>query len=173
MIFHSELDKEPSPFGPKIPNPWLYGIIYLTRGLTKANFGRNQLSPVSIGFSPLFLSYTNACPQHRFRLPQGFTPTSPYPGIDRPVSGHIHVTSRTFTRRPSLLAGLLVSLWLPCNKLALPHRYTPWRVFQNAHRDVKPRFSITIRFQVLFTPCHGFFSTFPHGTSTLSVSRRI
>ena len=32
---------------------------------------------------------------------------------------------------------------------------------------------MSMRFQGLFTPCHGFFSTFPHGTRTLSVLRRI
>ena len=53
MYTRSELDKEPRDFSPCIPNPYLYRMYYLTQGLTTVNFGRNQLSPVSIGFSPL------------------------------------------------------------------------------------------------------------------------
>lgn len=30
---------------------------------------------------------------------------------------------------------------------------------------------VSTRFQVLFTPCSGFFSSFPHGTGPLSVSQ--
>ena len=56
-----ELDKEPRDFSPCIPNPYLYLAYDLAEGLTTVNFGRNQLSPVSIGFSPLIPGYENTC----------------------------------------------------------------------------------------------------------------
>ena len=102
---HSELDKRPSPFEPIIPYPYLYLSIYLASGLTTANFGRNQLLPVSIGFLPLLPSQKNACPQHLCRPPPPFTGTSPCPGVDQPVSGRIQVTQGAFTPSPSLPAG--------------------------------------------------------------------
>ena len=81
------------------------------------------------------------------------------------VSGRIHVTTGTFTPRPSLLADLSLSLRLPLDELALPRRCTPWHVIPNVrHKHFCPCRSITLRFQALLTPCHGFFSTFPHGT---------
>ena len=90
------------------------------------------------------------------------------------VSGRIHVTTGTFTPRPSLLADLSLSLRLPLDELALPRRCTPWHVIPNVrHKPVGPCRSMSMRFQALLTPCQGFFSTFPHGTCTLSVLRRI
>ena len=61
ILKHSELDKEPSRFQPKILNPYLYHFSYLAEDLTTANFDRNQLSPVSIGFSPLSPGYKSTC----------------------------------------------------------------------------------------------------------------
>ena len=48
-----ELDSEPTPFGALVLDPSLYLPNNLVRGLTAAKFGRNQLSPSSIGFLPL------------------------------------------------------------------------------------------------------------------------
>ena len=60
------------------------------------------------------------------------------------------------------------------NELTLPLRHTPWHVIPNVrHKPLGPCRSMSIRFQALLTPCQGFFSTFPHGTSMLSVLRRI
>ena len=98
---HLELDKEARDFSPCVPYPSLYHPHQLSRDLTAANFGRNQLSPDSIGFSPLLQSHTNACTQHCFRPPQGITPASPCSGVDRPVSGQIPVTSGPFRPAPS------------------------------------------------------------------------
>lgn len=59
-------------------------------------------------------------------------------------------------------------------QLALPLKCTPWHVIPNVrHKHECPCRSMSIRFQALLTPCHGFFSTFPHGTRTLSVLRRM
>lgn len=48
-----ELDSEPTPFEALVLDPSLYLPNILVRGLTAAKFGRNQLSPSSIGFLPL------------------------------------------------------------------------------------------------------------------------
>ena len=53
MLKYLELDKKLRDFSPGVSNPYLYHFNYLDPDLTKANFDRNQLSPVSIGFSPL------------------------------------------------------------------------------------------------------------------------
>ena len=58
---HSEFDGRPRDCSPKIPHQYLYHSDYLDEDLTTANFGRNQLSPVSIGFSPLHTGYKNTC----------------------------------------------------------------------------------------------------------------
>ena len=70
MLRHFELDREPRYFYPKILNPQLYHLNYLAQGLTAANFGRNQLLPDSIGFSPLAIGYKNACTQQLFGPPR-------------------------------------------------------------------------------------------------------
>ena len=67
-----ELDRKPRILLPKIFNPCLYHFNYLLQDLTTANFGRNQLLPDSIGFSPLTPNQKNACPQHLFRPPLPF-----------------------------------------------------------------------------------------------------
>jgi len=115
-----------------------------------------------------------ACPQNPCRPPRGFTRASPYPWLDRLASGLAHVTPRTFMRRPSLLAGMSLSLRMLLSGLSSPHRQTPWHVIQNERYNSEEQYpAIAIRFQVLFTPCQGFFSTFPHGTGALSDSERI
>ena len=84
------------------------------------------------------------------------------------------MTPGAFTPRSSLLASMLLSLRFPNSRLTLPLRCTPWHVILNVrHKPESPCRSISMRFQVLLTPCQGFFSTFPHGTCTLSVLRRI
>lgn len=100
-----ELNKRPRDFSPKISNPQLYNHYHLLRDQTSAYFGRNQLLPSSIGFSPLFPSHKNACPQHLFRPPRSFTSASPCSGIDRSVSGSIQVTKGRLVPLPSLPAG--------------------------------------------------------------------
>ena len=46
-------------------------------------------------------------------------------------------------------------------ELPLPLRWTPWHVIRNVwYNSVEQYQAITIRFQVLLTSCHGYFSTF-------------
>lgn len=70
------------------------------------HFERNQLLPVSLGFSPLF-------PDHPSEMilstgngpPPPFRRASACPGIDRPVSGLVPVIPGAFTPRPTLLSS--------------------------------------------------------------------
>lgn len=59
---HLELDRKASPCEPKLLNPYLYLKYLLHENMTTAIFGWNQLSPLSIGFSPLNLNQKNTCP---------------------------------------------------------------------------------------------------------------
>ena len=61
MLQHLELDSRSMSFPTLIFYPSLYNHNYLVQNLTKVNFGRNPLSPVSIGFSPLFPGQKNTC----------------------------------------------------------------------------------------------------------------
>lgn len=112
-LAHSELDRGPRDFSPKIPYPYLYRTSDLLRDLTAANFDRNLLLPGSIGISLLFPDQANACTQNRFWPPRGFTPASPCRGIDRSASSRTPVTPGAFTPRPLQAAGLSVSLRMP------------------------------------------------------------
>ena len=169
-LSHSELDKNPRDFSPCNPNPYLYHDNYLLEGLTTANFDGNQLSPLSIGFSPLHPGYENACTQHLFGPPRHFTGASPYPGVDQAVSGRIGVTAGTFIPRSSQAASCCFRYGssfadCPCHTNTLPgplfktdSTRPTWDAYQ----------TISFRFQILFTPCHGFFSAFLRSTRTLS-----
>lgn len=74
---------------PQNTYPQLYPDNHLNRDLTKANFDWNQLSVVSIGFSPLYPSHTNKQTMYRFGPPRNFTPASTCPGIDQQLSGQV------------------------------------------------------------------------------------
>ena|GEM_PF-3627907 len=92
---------------------------------------------------------------------------SPYPRLDRAVSGRNQVTKGTFIPLPSPCGcGISVSLGVRTVKpLPSPLRCTPWPVIRNERQNaLAPCLNITIRFPALLTPCYGFFSTFPHGT---------
>ena len=58
---HLEFDKEPKDFSSKIPDQSLYNSCSLAPRWTTVHFDRNQLSPLSIGFLPLFPSQKNTC----------------------------------------------------------------------------------------------------------------
>ena len=114
--------------------------------------------------------YTNACTQNRFGPPPLFTGASPYPTLDHPVSGRIHVTTWHFN---TIHLIACVKIGFPSHtsltELCLPHRYTPWHVIQNGRCTTEAaHLSITKRFHALLTLREEFFSAFPRGTSTLS-----
>lgn len=97
MMVDSEFDRTTGPFGPWLPNQYLYPAIHLRPGYAEAYFERNQLSLISISISLL-------APGHVSDLnlsistgpPSGFRQTSPCPGLDRLASGLILVTVGSF-----------------------------------------------------------------------------
>ena len=84
-----------------------------------AHFGRNQLSPNSIGFSPLVPGHTSDLNLNMVNGPPSRFPwTSPCQGLDRPVSGLIPVTRALSHPLPLQAAGDSLSLRLRCFSLA-------------------------------------------------------
>lgn len=50
--------------------------------------------------------------------------------------------------------------------LLSPLKHTPWPVIRNVRYNSEEQYhSISTRFQVLFTPCYGYFSAFHHCTA--------
>ncbi len=121
--------------------------------------------------------------QHRFGPPPPFREASTCLGIDQPASGCAPMTPGEHTPplTPRGAAGSCFRYGYSLTRLASPSNRTPWPVLQHGRwndgpsqlRDFFP-FSlhqvIAIRFQALFTPLPRYFSTFPHGTSSLSDS---
>jgi hypothetical protein len=182
-----------TPQGKPLRNPWLYTGRILPRGLTEANFGGDRLSPGPIGFSPLPRGHGRGFP-HPFGPPRRITSASPCPGVDRPASGRARVTNRSFERIPSgkTPAGFRFPYGfgvLPLNLATRAHSpahsskrtvgrdnpvvvLTRRRGFPTTGPN-PPYHTIPVRFQDLFTPCHGFFSPFGRPTSPLSASGSI
>ena len=91
----------------------LYLTNYLRSGHAATCLGRNQLTPGSINLSLLYAGHTNdlhintACGP-----PRNFRHASTCPRIDRPASGLILLTPRTFNTSSHAL--LLRTCWFPC-----------------------------------------------------------
>ncbi len=120
----------------------LYPATYLRPGRPAGRFGGNQLSPASIGLSPLARGHGSVL---HYSTPSGpprpFRAASPCPGLDRPVSGPAAAAAGPI-RTPPLArplgraAGVSVSLRLRgLNPLDSPRPRTPRLVFQNERRD--------------------------------------
>ena len=117
-----------------------------------------------------FHPYTQVIPQvfnpGGFGPPRGLTRASPCPCVDHPASGLQHATQTPYSDSVSL---------------RLPHTGYPRHAPQLAgsffkRHAVTPRKELPrlvgTRFQALFhDPSPGCFSSFPHGTSPLSVTR--
>ena len=145
----------------------------LARGCTSMHFGENQLSPRSVGISPLSTSLppvlqhwwvrASTAVQGRFTLAmdssRGF---GSHPGHLRPVQ----------TRFPCGCPALtLVNLRQGCTRRI---------ILQKArHQPMLPRGRVASgclegrSFRVYFIPLAGCFSPFPHGTSPLSVAEGV
>ena len=118
-----------------------------------------------------FHPYTQVIPQvfnpGGFGPPRGLTRASPCPCVDHPASGLQHATK-----------GALFRLGFPTappHGLTSQHTVTRRLILQKArgHPPERrlPRL-VSTRFQALFhDPSPGCFSSFPHGTSPLSVTR--
>ncbi len=91
------------------------------------------------------------------------TPPSPWPWIDRPVSGLFPETTRPIqTRFPYAYP---TRLSLPLRNNSLTH-YT--KGTQSPHKGAPTACTHTVSGSISL-PSQGFFSPFPHGTSSLSV----
>ena len=143
-------------------------------------------------FAPSPRSWEPVALEHPFAPPREFPLASSCPGEDQPVSGLTPVTSRLFRRCTSPYGCVLVAFALASwfDHLTLPQRQTPRPVFQDGQCDpdplqsvlllpaisswsifsFEPHTSVTMQFQVLFTSLAGYFSTFTHITSALSVT---
>ncbi len=119
------------------------------------------------------------------RPPAGFRPPSSYPGLDRPVSSLTAMTKDPFRSfaSPKLREfgfpppPLSQKVRLAMTAISLETERTTLEGFSSL-RNLHPipselRTSVTGWFQELFTPLPGYFSTFPHGTSILSVLMNI
>ena len=142
---NSEFGSEADAFAPWPHNQTLYLFAQLRPGCTDAHFGRNQLSPRSLGFSPLI-------PDHPrdWHLTTGIGPpccfrsTSTCPGLDHAASDLVPVISSPFRLCSSLLrvVSWLLSLWiLDCYQLSSPLKQTPCSVFRNGCHDSVTLFS--------------------------------
>ena len=134
------------------------------------HFGENQLSRSLIGLSPLPTGH-----------PPGFQPwwvrssTRSYPRFNLPMGRSLRFGSTTCDS--DALFRLAFATATP-HGLTLPHIVTRRLILQkarghftSAEADTLPRL-VGTRFQALFhDPSPGCFSSFPHGTSPLSVTR--
>src|ERR1700744_6079050 len=134
------------------------------------HFGENQLSRSLIGLSPLSTGH-----------PPGFQPwwvrssTRSYPRFNLPMDRSLRFGSTTCDS--GALFRLAFATAAP-HGLTLPHIVTRRLILQKARGHFTPVETGTLprlvgaRFQVLFhDPSPGYFSPFPHGTGSLSVTR--
>src|SRR6476659_3204148 len=135
------------------------------------HFGENQLSRSLIGLSPLPTGH-----------PPGFQPwwvrssTRSYPRFNLPMGRSLRFGSTTCDSDALFRLAFATA---PPHGLTLPHIITRRLILQKARGHfTSARRLITLprlvgtRFQVLFhDPSPGHFSSFPHGTSPLSVTR--
>ena len=116
-----------------------------------------------------FHPYTQVIPQvfnpGGFGPPRGLTRASTCPWVDHSASGLWHATQNALFR--------LAFATAPPHGLTSQHTVTRRLILQKArgHPERLPRL-VGTRFQALFhDPSPGCFSSFPHGTSPLSVTR--
>ena len=117
-----------------------------------------------------FHPYTQVIPQvfnpGGFGPPRGLTRASPCPCVDHSASGLQHATERPVQTRFRYGYPTRVNLATHRNSQAHSSKGT-----RSPRRAELPRL-VGTRFQALFhDPSPGCFSSFPHGTSSLSVTR--
>ena len=103
---------------------------------------------------------------HWFGPPQGFTLASTCPWIDHSASGLLRSTERPVQTRFRYGSTLRLNLALQSNSLA---HYAKGTLSRNKSARTACRQPVS---GSIALPSLGFFSPFPHGTSTLSVVRK-
>ena len=134
------------------------------------HFGENQLSRSLIGLSPLHTGH-----------PPGFQPwwvrasTRSYPRFTLPMRRSLRFGSTTRDSNALFRLGFPTATR---HRLTSPRTVTRRLILQKArghithHKGAKLPRLVSTRFQALFhDPSPGCFSSFPHGTSSLSVTR--
>ena len=146
----------------------VYSVLYrhylLSDASPKAISGRTSYLPTRLEFLPYPQVIRGRFNERRFSPPVSFTSPSTCSWIDRRVSG-----LRTHTRAQLRLAFAMappLRLNLACERNSPAHSSIGTSSGINALWLI-----VSTQFQILFTPLPGFFSPFPHGTGTLSVTR--
>lgn len=127
-------------------------------GCPDRHFGRNQLSRVSLGFSPLTHAHPSEC-QLSIGIgpPPCFRRASAWRGLDRRASDRVPVTSRAFTRRATLVlraCRFRYAFPLRAVKLATGTHSLP-RFSKRTLRPCNPRY--------VQLPCDSFLDAEPSG----------
>ena len=168
--WYSEFDRN-HEVSPCWSLPVLYPQAHISRRQPKSCFGENQLSLGSIGILPLTTSHLTLFHQRRVRssicLSANFTLLmasssgfGSYVSYERAIHARFPLSSAPeglscarHTHSPAHSSIGMQSRNTACAGPLLP--------------------LVSTRFQFYFTPLSGFFSPFPHGTSSLSVIGRI
>ena len=137
------------------------------------HFEENQLSPCSIGISPLPTTHPSILQHTPVR-----SSTRSYPSFNLAMGRSHGFGSNPSNSRPKPGALFRLAFAMPpcLRHLSLLQRLTRGLILQKARsRTVKSASTACRRhgFRFYFTPLPGFFSPFPHGTSSLSVARSI
>ena len=104
-----------------------------------------------------------------FGPPRRLTGASPWPWVDHPASGLEHATQRPIQTR--FRYGFPTRVNLATHHNSQAHSSKGTRSLHAGITGTLPRL-VGTRFQVLFHyPSPGYFSPFPHGTCSLSVTR--
>ena len=157
--------------------PLAFPVLYLRQrthnAAPKCISRRTSYLRVRLAFHPypqLIRAFFNI---HRFGPPLGLTRASTWPWVDHTVSGLIPATLGLTSNALFRLAFAMP----PCLRhLSLLQRLTRGLILQKARSRTDNSASTACRrhgFRFYFTPLPGFFSPFPHGTSSLSVARSI
>lgn len=159
--------------------------------------GEPAITGLDWSFAPSPRSWERFAPQHPFGPPRGFSPrftlprarspgfwshgrdygpfqTPPLAGVTPAAgcrfpyaSGVEPLRLATAVNSPARVSRRKGGPWTP--SLVLPRH----RGFLREGASLRARPTVAARFQALFTPLPGFFSAFPHGTSSLSDSGRV
>ena len=152
-----------------LAHPVLYLRQLLHEAIPKYISGRTSYLQVWLAFHPYPQVITWVFNLSVFGPPRDFTLVSPCPWIDHLVSGLLLATQRPIQTR--------FRFGYTSSGLTLLQKVTRWLIMQKARGRTLPEghsASTACRHKVSGTislPSQGYFSPFPHGTGSLSVSR--
>ena len=130
----------------------------------RAISGRTSYNPARLEFHHEPRLIRGLFNERRFGPPEGFAPLSSWPWLDRRVSGLPVPTRALFG------LGFPAAPRLPLSLAGIDNSQAHSSIGTTSGFDALGPVA-GMRFQDLFIPLPGFFSPFPHGTRSLSVSR--